>query len=386
MSQKSHSKVSHVTARQPLSGVTFSFSLQYPTLYYTMSAPGVDQTGQSPQIWRMLCPEKRQMQNITSPLWHEEEDHLKYIFNTAGTGPAFDAWSKLVRPMLPSDDRPKAVKTVHSPSRNLKTPATELSGLENLSNEILDLVIEHLLPNKSDVIAFGFSSERLWPLVRRHIQHQVLSNAAPWAGKKIAFLGSHSTDLPAPFSENSLVEHIIGGHRSGSLCDARQLFWGEFQAPPKMKDEQLAWRGSAIAHAGKINIPAARWQQLERDISCSRCFPEDQPWILRNLTTRESVSSEKLGGVVTVRSKPCSVQGVAAFSYILLMRTCWTSSPTYGKMSLGIYRGVWAGHCFDIVARRFHESEECLDDWCDVTDVILTETEELKRKLEKKGK
>jgi hypothetical protein len=193
-------------------------------------------------------------------------------------------------------------------------------------NEILDMIIENLLPEKSDVIAFGFSSERLWPLVRRHIQREVLKSAAPWAGKKIAFQGSYSTDLPASFLEDGLAKKIIGGDGFGEMCDARRVFWGgatgKFKSPPTLKNEQLEWRGAVIGHAGTILIPDSWWKELEKDMDCTLFFPQEQPWILRNLTTRESVSSETLGVIMTTRSKNCSVHGIAAFNYILLMRTC----------------------------------------------------------------
>jgi hypothetical protein len=209
---------------------------------------------------------------------------------------------------------------------NLQSSAPKLSTLESLLNEILDMIIENLLPEKSDVIAFGFSSERLWPLVRRHIQREVLKSAAPWAGKKIAFQGSYSTDLPASFLEDGLAKKIIGGDGFGEMCDARRVFWGgatgKFKSPPTLKNEQLEWRGAVIGHAGTILIPDSWWKELEKDMDCTLFFPQEQPWILRNLTTRESVSSETLGVIMTTRSKNCSVHGIAAFNYILLMRTC----------------------------------------------------------------
>lgn len=296
---------------------------------------------------------------------------LKDVFLSPGT--KFDAWSKLARPVHPSQVQQNAWKL------NANTSAIRSLCLEGLSNEVLDMIIEYLLPQKPDVVALGFSSERLWPLVCRYIQLDILKRAAPWAGKKIAFQGSDSDDLPPPFKEDGLVQQIVKGDGTGSMSDAKRLFWGLKKSPPCLNDDQLAWRGAIIAHAGKILIPDSRWKQLEEDMRCSKCFPDDQPWVLRNLTTREIVSSAKLGAGVTVKSKD-GTRGTGDFNFILLMRTCWSTHPG-AWAHLNMHRGEWAGHRFDIVTQAFHESGEFLENWRDVTVEVDLEAKNLRQKL-----
>jgi hypothetical protein len=299
---------------------------------------------------------------------------LKDVLMSPGT--KFDAWSKLARPVHPSQVQKTAVKSQRNPKARISV--FKSLSLEGLSNEILDMTIEYLLPQKPDVVALGFSSERLWPLVCRHIQLDILKSAAPWAGKRIAFLGSESEELPPPFIEDGLVKEIVSGEGTGSWSDAQRVFWDLKRPPPLLKGEQLMWRGAIVAHAGKILIPDGRWEQLEEDMRCSRCFPDDQPWVLRNLTTRESVSSAKLGVRVAVRMD--GTRGIEFFNFIVLMRTCWSSQP--GKWAhLNVHRGVWAGHRFDIVTQAFHESEECLENWRDVTEEVDLEAKDLRQKL-----
>ena len=338
---------------------------------------------ESPQEWRMLCPENRQM-NVVNSTW---QNALEYDFKEEGSLKRcrrlkFDACLMLARPLQPSH---LPVTAPGNSYRNTQISVPNLSKLESLSNEILDMVIQYLLPVKSDAMGLGLSSERLWPLVRLHIQRQILECAAPWAGKKISFQGSYSTDLPASFLDDGLAKRIIGSDGYGSMCDAQRLFRGgdgKFITPPTRESVLLEWKGGIIAHAGRILIPGPRWEEMERDMECSQFFPRNQPWILRNLTTRESVSSEKLGVVVTMKLEHYYLQGIAAFTLILLMRTCWTNYPTSGGSgNLNIHRGVWAGHRFDVVAQQVHESEENLEDWCDVTKVVSSEAEELRRKL-----
>jgi len=320
--------------------------------------------------WRVLCPENRQKERIPT---FAINDDLKNIFMSPGT--KFDAWSKLARPVHPSQVQSNEGKLIRNPYTRTSVPGW--STIEGLSNEILDIVIRFLLPEKSDLVALGFSSERFWPLVRRHIQLDILQTAAPWAGKKVAFQHSESTDLPPSFREDGFLQEIGRGDGTGSMCEAQRFFWALYDTPSCLKDEHLVWRGAIVEHAGKILIPDGRWKQLEEDMQCLEFFPDSQPWILRNLTTRESVSSAKLGA--RVMSEDGS-RGIEDFNFILLMRTCWSNDPG-ACANLNIHRGVWAGHRFDIVTQAFHESEVCLEDWRDVTEEVDLEARSLKQRF-----
>jgi len=59
------------------------------------------------------------------------------------------------------------------------------------------------------------------------------------------------------------------------------------------------------------------------------------------------------------------------------MRICWTSQPSYALKDLGIHRGTWAGHLFDIVTQENHEAEVGLTGWRDVSAEVVKEVEEL---------
>ncbi|KAH6973831.1 hypothetical protein BKA56DRAFT_620029 [Ilyonectria sp. MPI-CAGE-AT-0026] len=88
-------------------------------------------------------------------------------------------------------------------------------------------------------------------------------------------------------------------------------------------------------------------------------FPEYQPWILRNLTTKEFVRLE------AIALKPELIHGpkidVLGFGEIVMSRICWPTSSSASKGdTTNISKGVWAGHCFDIttLARREGETNE----------------------------
>ncbi|KAI2781686.1 hypothetical protein F4815DRAFT_498394 [Daldinia loculata] len=80
------------------------------------------------------------------------------------------------------------------------------------------------------------------------------------------------------------------------------------------------------------------------------CFyPRDQPWVLRNLTTKEFASHT-----------------------VILSRICWSSVPNADiGGSTEITRGVWAGHCFDITQLSKHIEMTQGETWIDVSSEVM---------------
>jgi hypothetical protein len=101
-------------------------------------------------------------------------------------------------------------------------------------------------------------------------------------------------------------------------------------------------------------------------------FPEDQQWILRNLTTRQFVRSE------AIALKPEFIHGpninVLGFGEIVTSCICWSTSSSINMSdTTNISRGVWAGHCFDITTLARHEDEIHETEWSDVSDEVVRE-------------
>ena len=108
-----------------------------------------------------------------------------------------------------------------------------------------------------------------------------------------------------------------------------------------------------------LRDPAWQCTGLRRELKIdqSTYFPKDQPWILRNLTTKEFVRAE------AIALKPEFIDGPeikrVGFGEVVMSRICWSkpSSSTGMDESIDIVRGVWAGHCFDITTLARHEEE-----------------------------
>ena len=97
-----------------------------------------------------------------------------------------------------------------------------------------------------------------------------------------------------------------------------------------------------------------------------------QIWKLRNLTTKEFVRLHFLR-----RTDEQPVIDVADVDWcrlddILLLRICWTMKDYYGKPP---DQGLWAGHCFDIIAAS---ADDQFAEWTDATLEIAEEAKALK--------
>jgi len=102
-------------------------------------------------------------------------------------------------------------------------------------------------------------------------------------------------------------------------------------------------------------------------------YSKDEPWILRNQTTKEFVRSE------AIALKPEYIRGlyidVLGFGHVVMSRICWsTSLESFLDNTPNISRGVWVGHCLDIttVARHMEETKGGVD-WKDVSEEVASE-------------
>jgi hypothetical protein len=302
------------------------------------------------QKWQVLAPELGQVHKLGVTEKYGEMSLIGALFSSQ---PTWDVFSLLARPILPPLKSPPITNSI---PRSL----AKSSPLESLSNEILDMILDELT-EKSDRLALGLASQAFWQLVLRRIRARYMKSAAPWAGKKLAFQGSYSMDLPAPFKEPGVV-HIPS--RSCNMCEARRFFWSIYNStePVEVRKEQAAW-----VEAGN-NLCKGRsefyWALMEREMKCD-LFPKKTEWILRNLDTREIVSSKILA------AKKLNLADA------LLMKICWTTIPSHGEEFFNVQQGEWAGHQFDIVAKEMHDGIG----WQDVSEKVANEASELRTKV-----
>ncbi|KAF4633543.1 hypothetical protein G7Y89_g4571 [Cudoniella acicularis] len=333
------------------------------------------------QRWFLLSPECRQVEKLENLTFD-----FKHAF-IANSDSCWDAWSKLARPEIRSFGSATQRRTpkIQKESARIEQDSTGPHWLDLLSNEVMDLIIEFLIPEKYDAIALALSSESLWQLVLRQIHWENLKYAAPWAGKKLAFQGSYSVDSPPSFYEDGLEYEILDPfqHSDGGIRNNGQLFFDkheEFESPATIKDQKAEWEKAMVAYLPGSGIPEACHERLRKEVRGPDLFPRDIPWLLRNLTTREVVSADDLADPKSQSSE--SMSRVLTLDQILLMRICWTDLWDEERVAnLNINRGIWAGHKFDIVPKHIHEVEINLQDWRDVTKEVALEAGTLREKI-----
>jgi hypothetical protein len=302
------------------------------------------------QKWQVLAPELGQVHKLGITEKYGEMSLIGALFSPQ---PIWDVFSLLAKPILPPLTSPPIINSIP------RTPAKS-SPLESLSNEILDMILGELT-EKSDQLAIGLASQAFWQLVLRRIRSRYLKYAAPWAGVKLAFQGSYSMDIPAPFKEPGVV-HIPS--RRGNMCEARRFFWSIYNSaePVEVRKEQASWieAGNDLCK-GRSEF---YWALMEEDIKVD-LFPKKTEWILRNLDTREIVSSKVLA------AKKLNLADA------LLMKICWTTIPSLGEGFFNVQLGEWAGHRFDIVASEMHNGIG----WQDVSEKVTNEASVLRMKV-----
>ena len=296
--------------------------------------------------------------------------------STASVQPE-NAWSLVARPATHTEQT-AAVYQGHQ----VITPQPLRQDI--LSTELLDMVVEQLLPDKKDVIAFGFTSKLHWQVVRRHIQSQYLKSCAPLADTNIALQGSYSTDLLSAFTENGLAESITGRACFGDMCAARRFYSAHkgLETPISAHHLEKGYSQAMRVLTEDCGGSKARWEVMKEDLAGRQHFSQDRKRVLRNLTTRELVSIKQTASTkLKTRCNSASTIPGLNIDDILLMKICWTGISSAGPdTELGINCGLWAGHRFDIVTLDDHQAEEETK-WSDVTTYVTKEAKALEGKI-----
>ncbi len=268
-------------------------------------------------------------------------------------------------------------------------------GLSRLPIELLDMIFRKL--DVELVFVVGLQNQKLWEVARRHILAYRLSCCGPWTGEGIICVGDcleptdSLPDVITKSEEEGLRKELNGNrfstHDEGSTDSVPEPtgLYDIADAPYKQvesweSESSLARRLiTGIAKIGEWHrVPALRKAQILDDLcryDVSDFYPEDQPWILRNLTTQEYVRSE------AIAIKPEYIHGPhidgLGFGEAVLSRICWSTSESC-SMTTNLNRGVWAGHRFDITTFDKHR-QSCSGqaEWKDISEEVANEIEKI---------
>ncbi|KAI1119336.1 hypothetical protein F5Y14DRAFT_437896 [Nemania sp. NC0429] len=288
-----------------------------------------------------------------------------------------------------NSSRPHKQINVHGP--NDKVVSNAVSTLSSLPPE-LHLLIFSFIEDIYDVISFGITNQYFSSIGREYLDDYIISQFGQWAGTNVVSWGAgiEPNDYPPGLFSTEEVEILRQYDYECSEGCPEEEFWPpepftlwhmlcpgkcmEIESPKSLFDLVNGLRiGCSIR--GMLTDPGYHSimpRYNVKDDLDEAYFPSNQQWILRNLTTKETVHSN------AIALSPDYIEGpniqFLGFGHVVMSRICWSSSPPYpwrGKPD--IMRGVWAGHRFDITTLSKHEAETRGEEWRDVSDTVTKE-------------
>ncbi|KAK4504031.1 hypothetical protein PRZ48_004946 [Zasmidium cellare] len=351
-----------------------------------MCPPGTDQTTRGPQRWHLLAPK---LEQIFQPFQHQGWGERKFSdISLSDLENTTFAFSKLARLNVTSSgvgDGP-----IHS--------GRTLAPIEDLPAELLGLINKELC--KTDILALGSCSQTLWTHALHHIAADNRKFTAPWAGTPVIFTGSYLTSLPtavcelfpglkqeeSEYDKRNRFPGMGRGCPANGMAPARRWNWnavGSYETTDE-KTCYDTWRNSLSTVPG---LDTKTMGRLHGDLDKVFHVDVDGRWFLRNLILKEFVKLD-VSGTYSPGELQVDVAGSPWLSLdmALLLRTRWSTPGTQSYEKKGEEKGVWAGHCFDVVKDQ-PDGEDWRDTTVSVRDaarVIVSKKEQTGRRRERR--
>jgi hypothetical protein len=367
-----------------------------------------------PLRFALICLDTHQIQYLNS---HRDLDYLGGFFETdppSWVRRTWWLWTWFARPVA---DTQRA--QAYNPSCRA-APAV----IEQLPNELLDQIFDHLSEDKQDVLALGMCSASLWSLVHRRVQKDYERYSSTWAGKRAVYMGLgdyeeylFSFGINPTEETQPLYSDLVVLQKSAFALNAPEA------QPQTTKSIAQEWADGLASAKCWNGFSTAAWDCIEQDLSPSM-FPQDRVWVLRNLTTCEFIRSDKLqpasrraptneastpgatGHKLSRAVKMMSMlkQGATAFSpkkakkrdaadgtpssasdttpltfvQIFLVLTSHSREVPHDERCFEFQEGRWAGHAFDIVTWDVHVAETKPHEWADVSELAVDDVANLR--------
>ncbi|KAI1805937.1 hypothetical protein F4811DRAFT_194421 [Daldinia bambusicola] len=245
-----------------------------------------------------------------------------------------------------------------------------------LPSEIHFLIFAHL-DDVVDCAALGLTSKYFWRLALPVLHDKWASNLGSWAGEKIVCVGGYiQAGGCLDQSSSSYLQSLGSPARKPSSKDfIRLAFLGEYQHLRTIWGEA---QKKSFLSACLNRLVGYRWMYkslVKPDFNNFKedCFyPRDQPWILRNLTTKEFVRSEAIALKPEFIHGP-RIRGIG-FEHALLTRIFWVPSDVVENIIPEEFvKGLWAGHQFDIVQLSRHVETTKGETWADISTEVMAD-------------
>ncbi|KFZ19880.1 hypothetical protein V502_03441 [Pseudogymnoascus sp. VKM F-4520 (FW-2644)] len=262
------------------------------------------------------------------------------------------------------------------------TPATFCA----LSRELHELIFGFVKRLK-DLACFGLTNTYFWDISHGIIQRRFASELGTWAGKHIVNVGDYTKpgDYPSglfsPEEEKNLTNKMfqyydgVGEQHLTPLTLYHLSESSEMVEAKEISTQSTRLLGGCMMRCQNSPTDSRIVRSKSSEIihaNDSAFLPRDQAWILRNLTTKEFVTA--VGIALDAKYIDGPFIGCIGFGEVVMSRICWSSDPSISMPYTGeIWRGVWAGHRFDITTVSRHEEGTKNEKWTDVSKEVAAE-------------
>lgn len=260
--------------------------------------------------------------------------------------------------------------------------------LTTLPSELQSYIFEFL--TLEETLTTGLTCKSLWNVAKFQITFHFPQYLGVWAGVPILCIGSWTASTedsyPPTVSEEDKKEL-----KEGLTMRELDIYNPEEYTPQPVNLHKLAktrypyiWDVNYSFPPILSTLASELYQKYRYPNDIFRItspkpasfYPTDREWVLRNLTTREVVRSDAIALKPEFVNGPF-IRGIG-FGEVILSRTCWsTNGDVAFDCSVGIHRGVWAGHMLDIVPAETISGD--LETWRDVSGEVAAEIAEIWR-------
>lgn len=252
--------------------------------------------------------------------------------------------------------------------------------------EVLELIFHHL-GSVVDLTYVGLAMPCLWDVTQHIIERWYATKLGRWAGKNIVSIGNadegdyppglySASEVAAMNAEGVGMLHNPSG--DWTCTYPRRFYPYEVEGVRMMAMEWAIDFYTECAEecrdSGDLGLlEQLNAKRLEICFNGSGLVPMDQTWILRNLTTKEFVTSTGVALDPKLIRGPL-IRGIG-FDNVIVLRTCWSTTSNNNNIpySEKVHRGVWAGHRFDITTREWHDEATKDEEWKDVSEEVASE-------------
>ncbi|KAJ6153717.1 hypothetical protein N7470_006676 [Penicillium chermesinum] len=292
------------------------------------------------QLWRVIAPERKETTGSLGTL-----DEALLSGSAAGLVPLL-AVPLHQHSVEISSAKVARVRTHDSQPIAPNAPKT----LSSLSSHVHCIIFRYL-DNPFDALRLSLTNRYFWAVGLRRLEDFIMESLAPWAGERIVCVSDESDPRAIP-------DEILNETEKADLEELKGIY-------------DLKLRKFVVEYEATHPMSEADHAEIMMGLKPEMLdfYPRDQPWILRNLTTKEYVRGE----VIALKGE--FVQGpnieVLGFAEILVSRISWSSREAYFGRDKNLAHGKWAGHRFDITTLPAHEERAGNDGWRDVSDEVL---------------